>query len=866
LGLLLSPSPPTFADLDFAPKSRLNVTEDLYDLAMSHPALFIDHFCLINDPNTPERGPFRFRLWPWQWELLDQFVNHKRVVVLKARQMGVSWLMAAYALWTFLSKPGSNIIFISKREEDAAKLLAKAVFIYRNLPPRFKFEANKRDSDTRLAFRSEQLNSTMSALAAVKGAGRSETATLVIPDEWAFQEYAEEMYGGYEPTVGIYGEIKGCSTANGPQGLFYSIYQSAKLGKNGFHPAFLSWSLRPGRTQEWRDSKAEEFRLAGTPELAAQEYPCIAAGERVGTIDGILPIEKVIPKGRIFRAVCNGEKPLVEVVTKLGYRVRCTPDHRLFDGKGWVEAQDAQRVILRPPTFSESYCTVSLSDLPGIDRSVTINELWGLFLGLFMGDGSISGATLSMVSDARDLGGREMWSLLCQTLFGAEPQERVVGSKGGGIEQRFNSNAVARLLDDLGCTKEIERGDKEGMTRRRFVTVPDCIWRSPKSVVLEFLRGLFEADGFNSNVGHRVLFFTQYERFARDVQLLLLGFGVTCKLQKEHKKATDGHLYTGYTLTFSGERAALFNREIGFISSRKIDRTPTREGWKTFNEFSDEVVSVTPCGTGVVYDLTTSDRTFDANGIVVHNCDDIEAFSASRNMFFPIELQRQLLASLRDPLEIRWAEGSPHQIGWRIYQRPATYHKYTLGADVALGVAGGNYSTISVIDRGTGLLVATARMHIAPDLFASKIYEIGMYYNEALVAVERNNHGLTTLTALEFQLRYRNLYRPPSRTLKPGTNAPLIPAGWNTTKVSRPEMLFTLKTALSDGSLTSLDLWLSQEVQYFEQSGMPPGPVEYQSLPGYNDDIIFSTGIAWAVRSSTGAGRRGSRSMGPLSR
>ncbi len=84
----------------------------------------------------------------------------------------------------------------------------------------------------------------------------------------------------------------------------------------------------------------------------------------------------------------------------------------------------------------------------------------------------------------------------------------------------------------------------------------------------------------------------------------------------------------------------------------------------------------------------------------------------------------------------------------------------------------------------------------------------------------------------------------------------------HTTTTSYP----ALRTALLDGSLTSPDLWLSQEAQYFEQSGLPPGPVAYSAMPGYNDDVIMSTAIAWAIRGNVGGARRGSRSVGALSR
>ncbi len=251
-----------------------NGLEDLdYDLLLAHPAIFLDTLGIIHDPNNPAAGGFRWKLWPWQWELLDHFTNNRRVIILKARQLGVSWLFAGYALYTFLSRPGSVILLISRREQEASKLLAKVTYMYHRLPPDLLPPSHRKDADTGVRFFSHHLHSEILALPATPDTGRSETSTLVIPDEWAIQEYAGEMYGGYEPTVGQNGQIIGGSTAKGPGGFFYDLWQGAKTAENGFLPIFLPWYLRPGRTVGWREQKKLEYTKAGTPELLGQEYP-----------------------------------------------------------------------------------------------------------------------------------------------------------------------------------------------------------------------------------------------------------------------------------------------------------------------------------------------------------------------------------------------------------------------------------------------------------------------------------------------------------------------------------------------------------------------------------------------------------------
>ena len=55
------------------------------------------------------------------------------LTILKARQVGISWLLAAYMLWLALYRPGSLILAISKSQSDSDELLAKCRALYDNL-------------------------------------------------------------------------------------------------------------------------------------------------------------------------------------------------------------------------------------------------------------------------------------------------------------------------------------------------------------------------------------------------------------------------------------------------------------------------------------------------------------------------------------------------------------------------------------------------------------------------------------------------------------------------------------------------------------------------------------------------------------
>ena len=265
----------------------------LETLARQHPAIFLDAYARVYDPSLTKELPFH--LWDWQWDFLAHVTNHKKVVILKARQLGVSWLLAGYALWTAIFHPNVNILLVSRKEDVASDLLKKAVFIYDRLPPSLKLPMNRRrDKDNATERSWSVINSRILALASSKETGRSETATLVIPDEWAFHPEAAEMYSGYSETVGQEGQIVGCSTANGVGNLFANLYQGAKKGDNDFFPIFLPWHLRPGRDAFFYDAKRREFESIGEPWKLQVEYPSNDVESFLGSFNTYFDIETLV--------------------------------------------------------------------------------------------------------------------------------------------------------------------------------------------------------------------------------------------------------------------------------------------------------------------------------------------------------------------------------------------------------------------------------------------------------------------------------------------------------------------------------------------------------------------------------------------
>ena len=90
------------------------------------------------DAKTGER--FQFQLldpeapWYWQRGVLDGWMGSPLNVVLKARQIGITWLAGGYGLWKAVTLPGTRVLVISINEDEAIKVVNRIWDMYQSLP------------------------------------------------------------------------------------------------------------------------------------------------------------------------------------------------------------------------------------------------------------------------------------------------------------------------------------------------------------------------------------------------------------------------------------------------------------------------------------------------------------------------------------------------------------------------------------------------------------------------------------------------------------------------------------------------------------------------------------------------------------
>jgi len=175
--------------------------------------------------------------------------------------------------------------------------------------------------------------------------------------------------------------------------------------------------------------------------------------------------------------------------------------------------------------------------------------------------------------------------------------------------------------------------------------------------------------------------------------------------------------------------------------------------------------------------------------------------------------------------------------GLVMYKEPVPGRVYVVGADVAEGVEGGDFSVAVIFDRSTGEEVASYRGLLPADVFGDKLNVWGRKYNNALMVVEVNNHGLTTITVLKNKI-YPALYFRPAKFETMGS--PISDKiGWRTTKLTRNIIIDEFAQAFRDGDILIHTKETLDEMSVFvynDAGNMVP-------MQGYHDDGIFATAI-----------------------
>jgi DNA gyrase subunit A len=306
---------------------------------------------------------------------------------------------------------------------------------------------------------------------------------------------------------------------------------------------------------------------------------CLTGDTRVVTGNGTLRIDSIVPDaapdsdndadldvldrlGRSVRArklFHSGEHSTLRLTTREGFEVTGTVNHPvlcLVDMVGvpllmWKllgEISLGERVlILRKPHNDE--CEISATD-----------ERLAVLLGAFVSEGWF----------AERRGG---FNNVDEEYFGVVVSafDEHVGGPRYVYKRRIRSGSLLHELDvqNLAAVRSSALAPLVGKSSAEK-EIPELVWRSPTAFKRAFLRSLFTGDGSCSALPRnsiQITYSTYGEQLGRDVQLLLLEFGVISRLCRYEK---------GEIKVVIGNRrdARLFAANVGFLGAkqRKLER------------------------------------------------------------------------------------------------------------------------------------------------------------------------------------------------------------------------------------------------------------------------------------------------------
>ncbi len=335
--------------------------------------------------------------------------------------------------------------------------------------------------------------------------------------------------------------------------------------------------------------------------------PCLHKDTYMVTENGLEKINNIksnVWNGKEFTKIKTwktGIKKVVKIMTNSGFEYVTTPDHKfLLEDGTWCEAQN---LIGKKIKFE-----IKEKEWKGIDKySDTNYEI----LGFEFGGGSYHKASKRMkyiyVNPQKD---KEIIEI---------------------IEREFNEKSYpARTKKpDVAHIIKIPYG---GIYANAFVDklenrmIPDWIMQLPKDKMRNFLRGLFSANGTNLKKYRKIQLVSVNTEMLKQVQQMLLMFGIKGKLWYHNKKQKIEFSNGTYTckqsahIVLSRDSYKKYLDNIGFIQEYK---NGYEEYKNKIEEKYETVILISELNDDEVWDFAEPKSNIAiTNGAYVHNCSE----------------------------------------------------------------------------------------------------------------------------------------------------------------------------------------------------------------------------------------------------
>lgn len=180
----------------------------------------------------------------------------------------------------------------------------------------------------------------------------------------------------------------------------------------------------------------------------------------------------------------------------------------------------------------------------------------------------------------------------------------------------------------------------------------------------------------------------------------------------------------------------------------------------------------------------------------------------------------------------------------KLWKMPEHGRRYIISADVSEGLDGGNYSAAHVLEIESFEQVAVWHGMEEPYQFGKILFNLGEYYNGALVAPEKNNNGISTIDYLRAN-DYPSIYQMLKLDGQSIEDSSRL--GWITNMHTRALMIDSLKEAIRSNAIILNDPETLAELRTFVRN---PRTGKVEAAPGSQDDLVISLAIGCYIIST----------------
>ncbi len=210
--------------------NKNKVFEELTRCAQSFKHFAQSHIKIVDINGTV----VPLRLNEAQLRIIKGLKDNPHLMILKARKLGSTTLIAAFYLWKALFSKNTRVAVVAHTDEAARAIFQIYQFMYSNLPTEIRIPAEKNRHNELLLKTGSQIKVGTSSSEGFRG----QTYQYIHASEYAFWTNLEKSIAGLFGTADANATIILESTANGLNQAYEMWNQ-----ENGFKKLFLGWML-----------------------------------------------------------------------------------------------------------------------------------------------------------------------------------------------------------------------------------------------------------------------------------------------------------------------------------------------------------------------------------------------------------------------------------------------------------------------------------------------------------------------------------------------------------------------------------------------------------------------------------------------